>query len=191
MISNNLSLLIINIFALFISKILEKLFKTPIIDNLRSCLHVLLLKLHLFELTNENFEFLHENSRLISYTRAVNYTRNALVWKSRYGKWGCFVEVDIVRLRPHLKWFYHWTLVDYIVTIIFGLLLETLINHEVSLNNLNYIVVNITISYFGIFDSNTAGKKSNYFTFGPKMKSNFVRLIKKYELIYFYISSYP
>lgn len=66
MITNNLSLLIINIFALFISKILEKLFKTPIIDNLRSCLHVLLLKLHLFELTNENFEFLHENSRLIS-----------------------------------------------------------------------------------------------------------------------------
>ena len=66
MISNNLSLLIINIFALFISKILEKLFKTPIIDNLRSCLHLLLLKLHLFELTNENFEFLHENSRLIS-----------------------------------------------------------------------------------------------------------------------------
>lgn len=66
MISNNLSLLIINIFALFISKILEKLFKTPIIDNLRSCLHVLLLKLRLFELTNENFEFLHENSRLIS-----------------------------------------------------------------------------------------------------------------------------
>lgn len=48
------------------SKILEKLFKTPIIDNLRSCLHVLLLKLRLFELTNENFEFLHENSRLIS-----------------------------------------------------------------------------------------------------------------------------
>ena len=66
MISNNLSLLIINIFALSISKILEKLFKTPIIDNLRSCLHVLLLKLRLFELTNENFEFLHENSRLIS-----------------------------------------------------------------------------------------------------------------------------
>ena len=66
MITNNLSLLIINIFALFISKILEKLFKTPIIDNLRSCLHVLLLKLHLFELTDENFEFLHENSRLIS-----------------------------------------------------------------------------------------------------------------------------
>lgn len=66
MITNNLSLLIINIFALFISKILEKLFKTPIIDNLRSCLHVLLLKLHLFELTNENFEFLHENSRQIS-----------------------------------------------------------------------------------------------------------------------------
>ena len=66
MITNNLSLLIINIFALFISKILEKLFKTPIIDNLRSCLHVLLLKLRLFELTNENFEFLHENSRLIS-----------------------------------------------------------------------------------------------------------------------------
>lgn len=66
MISNNLSLLIINIFALFISKILEKLSKTPIIDNLRSCLHVLLLKLRLFELTNENFEFLHENSRLIS-----------------------------------------------------------------------------------------------------------------------------
>ena len=66
MISNNLSLLIINIFALFISKILEKLFKTPIIDNLRSCLHVLLLKLRLFELTYENFEFLHENSRLIS-----------------------------------------------------------------------------------------------------------------------------
>ena len=50
MITNNLSLLIINIFALLISKILEKLFKTPIIDNLRSCLHVLLLKLRLFEL---------------------------------------------------------------------------------------------------------------------------------------------
>lgn len=66
MISNNLSLLIINIFALFISKILEKLFKTLIIDNLHSCLHVQLLKLRLFELTNENFEFLHENSRLIS-----------------------------------------------------------------------------------------------------------------------------
>ena len=66
MITNNLSLLIINIFALLISKILEKLFKTPIIDNLRSCLHVLLLKLRLFELTNENFEFLHENFRLIS-----------------------------------------------------------------------------------------------------------------------------
>lgn len=81
-------------------------------------------------------------------------------------------------------------MVDYIVIIIFGLFFEILINYEVFLNNLNYIVVNIIILYFGIFDLNIVGKKLNYFIFGFKMKSNFVRLIKKYELIYFYILSY-